>query len=166
MKLTYSQIYLLESISSLSKDTIIMKVKLSDIINAMEMTDQYSENFLDRITGEIVWISDLAMTSNEQEEAYDRLDEHGFYRLPTSFDIREYDMMEKFIDSLPEPARSRLGRAIQGKGAFQRFKDTAGRLGVAPQWYEFQASEYKKKSIRESAFREDIIVIVPAFSEK
>ena len=115
MKLTYSQIYLLESISSLSKDTIIMKVKLSDIINAMKMTDQYSENFLDRITGEIVWISDLAMTSNEQEEAYDRLDEHGFYRLPTSFDIREYDMMEKFIDSLPEPARSRLGRAIQGK---------------------------------------------------
>lgn len=124
-----------------------MKVKLSDIINAMEMTDQYSENFLDRITGEIVWISDLAMTSNEQEEAYDRLDEHGFYRLPTSFDIREYDMMEKFIDSLPEPARSRLGRAIQGKGAFRRFKDTAGRLGVAPQWYEFQASEYKKKAI-------------------
>lgn len=102
MKLTYSQIYLLESISSLSKDTIIMKVKLSDIIDAMEMTDQYSENFLDRITGEIVWISDLAMTSSEQEEAYDRLDEHGFYRLPTSFDIREYDMMEKFIDSLPE----------------------------------------------------------------
>ena len=99
------------------------------------------------------------------EEAYDRLDEHGFYRLPTSFDIREYDMMEKFIDSLPEPARSRLGRAIQGKGAFRRFKDTAGRLGVAPQSYEFQASEYKKKSIRESAFREDIIVIVPAFSE-
>lgn len=114
-----------------------MKVKLSDIIDAMEMTDQYSENFLDRITGEIVWISDLAMTSNEQEEAYDRLDEHGFYHLPTSFDIREYDMMEKFIDSLPEPARSRLGRAIQGKGAFRRFKDTAGRLGVAPQWYEF-----------------------------
>ena len=88
-----------------------MKVKLSDIINAMEMTDQYSENFLDRITGEIVWISDLAMTSNEQEEAYDRLDEHGFYRLPTSFDIREYDMRNSLI-----PFPKQTWKGDQGKG--------------------------------------------------
>ena len=129
------------------KETINMKVKLSDIITAIEMTDQYSENFLDRETGEIVWISDMAMTSDEKEEACEQLDEHGFYRLPTSFDIREYDMMEEFTLALPEPARSRLESAIRGKGAFRRFKDTIRRLGVDRQWYEFQSAGYKQKAI-------------------
>lgn len=103
-----------------------MKVKLSDIINAMEMTDQYSENFLDRITGEIVWISDLAMTSSEQEEAYDRLDEHGFYRLPTSFDIREYDMMENSLIPFPNPPEADL----EGRS---REKEPSGGLRIPPE---------------------------------
>ncbi len=124
-----------------------MKVRLSDIIDAIEMADQYSEYFLDRETGEIVWISDMAMTSDEKEETCDQLDAHGFYRLPTSFDIREYDMMEEFIDSLPEPSWSRLEQVIQGKGAFRRFKDIIRQLGVGDQWYKFRSSEYKKHAI-------------------
>ena len=32
-----------------------MKVKLSDIIGAIEMTDQDSDYFLDKETGEIIW---------------------------------------------------------------------------------------------------------------
>ena len=33
-----------------------MKVKLTDIIDAIEMMDQYSEYFLDKETGEIEWV--------------------------------------------------------------------------------------------------------------
>ena len=124
-----------------------MKVKLSEIVNAIEMADQYSEYFLDCQTGEIVWISDMAMTSGEKEKAYDQLDEHGFYRLPTSFDIREYDMMQEFVDSLSEPARSQLENAICGKGAFRRFKNTIRQLGIDEQWYRFQAFAYRMKAI-------------------
>lgn len=124
-----------------------MKVKISDILDAMEMSDPYSEYFLDRETGEIVWISEMGMTSDEREKAHDQLDEHGFYRLPTSFDIREYDMMEDFIDFLPDPARTRLAGAIRGKGAFRRFKDTIRQLGIDDQWYEFRDIEYAKKAI-------------------
>lgn len=124
-----------------------MKVKLSDIIDAIEMTDQYSESFLDRETGEIVWISDMAMDYAEKEAACDQLDEHGFYRLPTAFDIREYGMMEEFVYALPEPAQSKLLRAIQGKGAFRRFKDTIRHLGIEEQWYQYRDSSYKSKAI-------------------
>ena len=124
-----------------------MKVKLSDIITAIEMTDQDSENFLDRETGEVVWINDEVMDKDEIEEASEELDAHGFYRLPTSFEIHEYGMMEEFVESLPEPARNRLESAIRGKGAFRRFKDTIRQLGVADQWYEFQASGYRRKAI-------------------
>ena len=125
-----------------------MKVKLSDIIDAIEMTDQYSEYFLDKETGKVEWVSDMAMTQEEQEEVYDRLDEHGFYRLPTSFDIRDYDIMEDFIDTLSGSNHDRLASAIQGKGAFRRFKDAVIRLGIDKQWYDFQADAYKTKAAR------------------
>ena len=61
-----------------------MKVKLEDIIFAIETTDQYTENFLDLETGEVVFVNDMVMGSREQEEIYDQLDEHGFLRLLTS----------------------------------------------------------------------------------
>ena len=125
-----------------------MKVKLTDIIDAIEMMDQCSEYFLDKETGEIEWVSDMAMTQKEQEEIYDRLDEHGFYRLPTSFDIRDYDIMEDFVDTLSGVAHDRLAAAIQGRGAFRRFKDAVIKMGIDQEWYDFQAAAYKHKAAR------------------
>ena len=125
-----------------------MKVKLSDIIDAIEMMDQYSEYFLDKETGEIEWVSDMTMTQEEQEEIYDRLDVHGFYRLPTSFDIRDYDIMENFVNTLSGSTYDRLASAMHGKGAFRRFKDTVNHLVIAQEWYDFQAAAYKQKAAR------------------
>ena len=103
-----------------------MKVKLSDIVNAIEMIDQYSECFLDKETGEIEWISDMAMTQTEQEEIYDRLDEHGFYRLPTSFDIRDYDIMENFVNTLSGSMYDRLDYGMTFKRHHMRGKRQDG----------------------------------------
>ena len=125
-----------------------MKVKLADIIDAIEFTDQYSEYFLDRETGEIVMISDITMTHEEKEAAYDALDEHGFYRLPTQYELRDYDTMSSFADSLPGNAHDRLVSAISGRGAFRRFKDEVRRLGIENQWYTWHDEAYKRKAAR------------------
>lgn len=74
-----------------------MKVKLSDIFDAIEFTNQDSECFLDKKTGEIVTVSDM-MTSEEKEAACDALDEHSFYRLPTQFELLDHDAMESSED--------------------------------------------------------------------
>ncbi len=124
-----------------------MKVKLSEIIDAIEMTDQESEYFLDKETGELVWISDFAMDADEREEACDALDEHGFYRLPSSFDINEYSIMEDFVYSLPESKRERLARVISGRGAFRRFKDGIRQMGIEEEWYAYQGEAYKRLAI-------------------
>lgn len=125
-----------------------MKVKLEDIIDAIETTDRYTEAFIDRETGEFVYISDMAMTRSEIEEASDRLDEHGFYRLPTSFEINDYGIMEDFIAGLPPHPQEILENAIRGKGAFRRFKDSVRRIGLEQAWYDFQEDTYKRQAIR------------------
>ena len=125
-----------------------MKVKLTDIIDAIEEMDQYSEYFLDMETGKVEWVSDMTMTHDEKEEIYDRLDEHGFRRLPSSFDIREYDIMEDFADTLSGAQQKALSSAIQGKGAFRRFKDSVYQMGLDKKWYAFQAEAFKRKAAR------------------
>ena len=124
-----------------------MKIKLTDIIEAIEETDQDSEFFLDKETGEIVWVSEMCMENDEWEEITDRLDEHGCYQLPTSYDIRDYDIMVDFIQTLSEEVSCQLSSVINGRGAFRRFKDTLCYLGLEQQWYDFKADAYMKISI-------------------
>lgn len=125
-----------------------MKVKLSDIIDAIDFTDQYTEYFLDKETGEVLMVNDMVMSTSEKEEIYDQLDEHGFYRLPAQRDIDDYRSMEDFISELPSPAAEKLSRAISGRGAFRRFKDEIIRLGVEKEWYAFEEDAHKRVAIR------------------
>lgn len=42
---------------------------------------------------------------------------------------------------------NRLENAIQGRGAFRRFKDMIIHMGIEHQWYDFQAEYYRKLAI-------------------
>ena len=57
------------------------------------------------------------------------------------------DIMEEFVCSLPQPMQNKLSQAISGRGAFRRFKNTIRQLGIEEQWYEYQASAYRRKAI-------------------
>ena len=118
-----------------------MTVKLKDIVDALEMTDDTSEAFLNKRTGEIEWIGEY-MDEKECEEVSDRLDEDGFIRLPTQYDIHEYSIMRNFVDSLPENEQDYLANAIVGRGAFQRFKQGIRRFGLEQIWYDFHDKAY------------------------
>ena len=91
-------------------------------------------------------VDEYAMTSQEREDVYDTLDEHGFYRLPDQRELNGYNTMESFIETLPSPARDRLQIAISGRGAFRRFKDEIRRLGVEDAWYQYEEDDNKRKA--------------------
>ena len=110
-----------------------MKVQLSEIIDAVDFTDDNTEYYLDRETGEIIMINDEIMDRSECEELSEQLDEHGFYQLPSQFDIDDYRTMERFISTLTGREADRLSRAIAGRGAFRRFKDEVIELGLSDQ---------------------------------
>ena len=104
------------------------------------------DGWIDRRTGEFVFIP--------REENYGTLDEEmqadvdrvkaseDFIAIPSRFDFHEYRHMEHFCLSLPDDrVRERLLDAINGKGAFRRFKDTALRLGVRDAWFEYRLKQ-------------------------
>ena len=68
-----------------------------------------------------------------------------YIRLPDD-DVNAYDQMERFICELPIRYQDDLERAIRGKGAFRRFKDTAARLGVLNEWYRYLAADYRREA--------------------
>ncbi len=124
-----------------------LKVKLSDIIDAFDSTDETSENYLDLETGEVIYINDMFMDGSETDELSDQLDEHGSLRLPDQRELRDYDMMEAFVETLSGEQHERLSDAIRGRGAFSRFKDGVRRLGIQEQWYAFRDEARRQKAI-------------------
>jgi hypothetical protein len=52
--------------------------------------------------------------------------------------------MERFIRTLPDDAADQLWRAIKGPGAFRHFKDTARRLELLNQWYQYRNAAIKE----------------------
>ena len=125
-----------------------MKVKLSEIIDAIDFTDDSTSYYLDMKTGEIVMINDMIMDRSECEALSDQLDEHGCYELPDQHEIDDYGTMERFIATLTSQAAGRLSRAISGRGAFRRFKDMVQEMGIEDQWYAFEEDAHRKLAIR------------------
>jgi len=68
----------------------------------------------------------------------------NYIELPSKFDVHEYTIMEEFCYSVDESKISdALQIAIQGKGAFGRFKDACHRFGIIDQWYSYKTEALK-----------------------
>ena len=74
-----------------------MKVRLKDIIDAMQINSESTDSFLNLRTGEIETLFE-DMDEEEQEEISEQLDEDGFIRLPTQYEINAYSIKEQFIE--------------------------------------------------------------------
>ena len=97
----------------------------------------------------------------EVEIARSIVDDCGerFVAGPNKFDFHEYRQMERFIGTLEDnEAAEQLWRAIKGKGAFRYFKDTASRLDLLDQWFQYR-DEAMKEFVRGWAEAHQIPVV-------
>lgn len=112
----------------------ISALDLDEIVTALQDQDGYEHVWLiDPATGEIKF------TSRDLDPDLD-LDESDLIRIdPLPSKVWYLDMAD-FADGIPdEPARRRLARAIQGRGAFRRFKDELhdDYPHLLERWHEF-----------------------------
>jgi hypothetical protein len=135
------------------------KVNLSDIIDGVECQSDENFSYIDKRTNTVCLISQEAISVAEDgEDDYpewmDEMvqlaksyleDDTNFIALPSQYDVDEYSMMENFTFSLnDERHKENLSIALQGKGAFRRFKDTVIYLGIADNWYQYRDKQYKE----------------------
>ena len=123
-----------------------MKVKLNDIIDALEFVNDGMDTtaYLNPENLKIVYIDDYSDISEEEKERiYDE-----YISLPTKYYIDEYSMMAEFIETIEDVRLyNQLYIAINGKGAFRRFKDTCINYDIIDDWYKFRDEKYRELAI-------------------
>ena len=119
-------------------------VKLNDIIDALEFVNMGIDScaYFNPKENEIFYVDEYN-TFEEQEELIEES-----ISLPTKFQIDEYSMMEEFIETVDDvKLYNQLCIAINGRGAFRRFKDTCINYEIIEDWYKFRDQKYKELAI-------------------
>ena len=125
-----------------------MKVKLQEVLEALEGAGMEIEYYYDTKTQEILMVFDSMVNGEYNPELMEELSEgfvEDFIPLPGQYEINEYRMMKRFIYELPVGRNQDvLEQAIRGKGAFRRFKDRLFDLGMEQNWYKYRDACYEK----------------------
>jgi hypothetical protein len=139
-----------------------MKVRIDELVEALEMQFDEYPSFVDLDTGKVETISrDTLRAVEESDEDGDPEEEDdewqtakrilftgNFRKLPTPFEVHEWSIMEEFSESVESTRiREDLLDAISGKGAFRYFKDTIRRYGIERDWFAFRAAALRQIAI-------------------
>ena len=115
---------------------------------AMDDSDQTHRSFLNLIAGEVIFFSDYLGLSDEHEHLSEEIDGSNDYvaieRVPSQ---EAYQWMVNFVDEMVAPTDERaaeiLSMALNGKGAFRRFKDALHRVNDQwlQAWYQLKQTQ-------------------------
>lgn len=127
-----------------------VKIKLDFIMESLGTTLDGVEYFYDLEKQECFYSSDFGDFSMYEEDYKKLLEEEPdrFLKLPGKYEISGHEMMEDFVNGLPEgPDRELLQRDIQGRGASRRFKNGIRRFGIEQEWADYQTETYRKFAV-------------------
>lgn len=123
-----------------------MKVKLNEVIDALDFINDEIEYYYNPDNGEI-FMSNIGDFEDLSEDELDELFEKSIM-LPTRYDINEYEMMEDFTETIEDiRLQNQLYISLNGSGAFRRFKDTCINFDIINDWYKFRDERYKELAI-------------------
>ena len=126
-----------------------VEIDLSELIYAFNSCRIGYEHYLDIVTGEILYTCDELMDTEEIEKIYERIErEPGRYlAIPTDSSREGYRDMEAFTDTVKdENLRDKLRIALNGRGAFRRFKDVLlDYLEYRERWFKFKEERTKSR---------------------
>ena len=127
----------------------LSSLDLEEIAVALaDQTDYEHRWLINPETGEIVfWTADTGIDGQTPVDL-DELDLIGIEPLPSWI---WYQDMADFAGAITDDrARRRLARAIQGKGAFRRFKDELHEEhpDLLPAWYAFRDTRARRRAVQ------------------
>lgn len=113
----------------------------SALETAFEHNAPETHSYLDLQTGQVVTVVD-SRPEDEEKRQLIRTSLGRFLHLEPASSREQYRWMERFVASVQEPAlRERLILAIDGKGAFRRFKDVLiAYPAERDRWFSYRAN--------------------------
>jgi len=125
-------------------------IELDMLEAAMEDSDLSNRYYLNLVSGKVVFFSDDLGLTDEDERLSEEIDESDDYVAVDRISSHEaYQWMVDFVNEMVAPtdenAAEKLSIALEGKGAFRRFKDTLYRVDEKWQqaWYQFRDNQLK-----------------------
>lgn len=122
-----------------------MKVKLSLIIEGMDRANPDETYYLNEKLGRVLVSTESGnfYIDNVEKINDDNIECGEFICLPGQYEINEYDIIKKFINTITdEQIRNQLLITIKGSGAFRRFKDSCINYNIIDKWYAFKNKSY------------------------
>ena len=127
-----------------------LKIDLDELCSAMEDSSYEHDYYLDLETGEVLFVSEY-MDDEETEKLRDKIDESPecYELIPKAESYEGYDDMEDFIGTVEnEHLAELLEVAIDGKGAFRRFKDVLARYPEERErWFRFKDERMEERAL-------------------
>ncbi len=136
-----------------------LPVLLTDVASELEALSQGMKAYIHRETGELLSLTSEELSFFEEgeegedlgwdEEMLTKLREvfesDRWLELPDPFDIHEWEIMRDFAGTLQDGGRrAEVLRALNGRGAFRRFKDTVYDLGIQEDWFAFRRQAFEE----------------------
>lgn len=136
-----------------------MQVFIEDIADKLDGSDEVWRAYLNKKNGKIIEVtSEYLNVVEELDEGEDILNRYldwerefieaaievtenwsDYVELPSQFEIKEYSIIEDFIEELEDDQkRIILSKIIQGRGAFRRFKDKIYELDMESIWFSYR----------------------------
>ena len=127
-----------------------LKIGLDELCGAMENSSYEVEDYLDLKTGKILFVSE-GMDDEETGKLKNQIEEElGRYELiPKAESYGGYRDMQAFIATVEDDHLSELLEvAINGKGAFRRFKDVLLNYPKEREkWFEFKDARIQEQAL-------------------
>ena len=122
---------------------------LEDIAIAMNDNSYENKWYLD-IQNEVTALVSDYSDDEQLEESIENEYGERFISIPTKESHEAWEQMERFIQSLNDQNQATLDllySAIEGRGAFGRFKNAVYRSGLDEQWREFKGREDRQEAL-------------------
>jgi len=126
-----------------------VKANLSELMDAFDECRIGYEFYLDLKTGELLHVSDEFMMTDEIEKIHERLNSEPerYLNIPTESSREGYQDMVAFTESLEdENLKEKLWIALNGRGAFRRFKDVLlSYPEKREEWFDFKDERLEER---------------------
>ncbi|MFP4202511.1 MAG: UPF0158 family protein [Candidatus Acetothermia bacterium] len=139
------------------------KVRISELVKEMDDQEEKVPVFYNKKTGEYVGVRDQFLhyvesgfqlddfTSKEKRTEFELAEEilttGKYLRIPTNYDIYEWEIIIDFTQEIDdESIRNELMEALNGSDPFRRFKEKIRQHDVTRDWFRF-----KRKRLAEIA---------------